>query len=77
MSTLGEIEDAIQGLPPAQVEELFAWFDQYRRERKAGGDQSSPGSVKDFFGRFSSGDTCGADNQGIDADLTREAMRGL
>ena len=34
MSTLAEIEQAIETLPPPQVEELAAWLEQ-RRPRKA------------------------------------------
>jgi hypothetical protein len=33
MSTLGEIESAIEGLTAAQVVELAAWLDQYRARR--------------------------------------------
>ena len=31
MSTVAEIETAIEKLPPQKVEELAAWFDEYRQ----------------------------------------------
>jgi hypothetical protein len=31
MSTVSEIETAIEKLPPAKVEELAAWLDEYRQ----------------------------------------------
>jgi hypothetical protein len=31
MSTVSEIETAIEKLPPAKVEELAAWLDDYRQ----------------------------------------------
>lgn len=35
MSTIGEIETAIENLPAPQVEELAAWLAAYRRRRTA------------------------------------------
>ena len=35
MSTLPEIEQAIETLPPPQVEELAAWLEQRRRQKAA------------------------------------------
>jgi hypothetical protein len=31
MSTVAEIESAIEKLPPAQVAELAAWFEEYQQ----------------------------------------------
>ena len=41
MSTLAEIESAIETLPPPQVEELAAWLEQrrLRRDVKASADE--------------------------------------
>ena len=35
MSTIGEIETAIENLPAPQVEELAAWLEAYRARRAA------------------------------------------
>jgi len=35
MSTIAEIETAIERLPAPQVEELAAWFEAYRARRQA------------------------------------------
>jgi hypothetical protein len=35
MSSVSEIESAIEKLPPAKVEELAAWLDEYRRTLQA------------------------------------------
>jgi len=37
MSTVTEIETAIEKLPPAKVEELAAWLDEYRQTLNASG----------------------------------------
>lgn len=37
MSSVAEIESAIERLSPAQVEELAAWLDQYREMIHAAG----------------------------------------
>ena len=47
MSTLAEIEEAIEHLPGSQVEELAAWLDQ-RRPRKP---VTPPVSEPDFLSR--------------------------
>lgn len=72
MSTLAEIEKAIETLPAPQVDELVAWL---LRRRATDAGMRSDRSVQEFVGRFSSGQTHGADN--VDADLAREAARGL
>ena len=83
MSTLAEIEEAIESLPAPQVEELAAWLNE-RRSAQGSGTVSNaarkmegPRSVRDFIGQFASGNPRGADNEGIDADLAREAAAGL
>ncbi len=76
MSTLAEIEAAIQSLPTAQVEVLSSWLNQRQRPASIPLTES-PRSVRDFIGCFATGDSQGADNQRIDADLAREASRGL
>lgn len=71
MSTLAEIEKAIEELPSPQVDELVTWL--LRRRADAGRGTVAKRSVRDFIGRFSTGDAAGADNGRIDGDLSSEA----
>lgn len=85
MSTLAEIEAAIETLPPAQIEELTDRLNQrkFTTLGQPGSAESSTrpdaqdGSVEKFFGSFNSGNPDSANNDRIDADLAREHGRGL
>jgi hypothetical protein len=46
MSTLAEIEQAIETLPPPQVEELAAWLEQRRRQKAAAPSAAEPGRTR-------------------------------
>ena len=77
MSTLAEIEAAIAVLPAAQVDELAAWLRQRQHERAKGSQDTACRSVREFFGCFASGNPQGADSRLMEADLAREAARGM
>ena len=42
MRTLAEIENAIETLPPPQVEELAVWLDQRRMQKAAAASAAEP-----------------------------------
>ncbi len=78
MSTLAEIEAAIESLPEPQIEALAVWLQQRDGARiQIEKKDARPGSVRDFIGSFNSGAAHGADNSRIDADLAAEAAGGL
>jgi hypothetical protein len=77
MSTLAEIEAAIAVLPAVQVDELAAWLRQRQHELAKHSRGTACRSVREFFGCFASGNPQGADSRLMEADLAREAARGL
>jgi hypothetical protein len=74
MSTLAEIEAAIESLPAPQLKELAAWLE--RRSEMSARERGQAASVRSLFGKTASGRKDGADNEGIDRDLASEAASG-
>ena len=77
MSTLAEIEQAIESLPPPQVEELAVWLEGHRLHPAGAHVAGRTASVREFFGKGASGRADGAENEEIDRDLAAEAARGM
>ncbi len=77
MSTLDDIEAAIELLPDSEVEALANWLQRRRQAASPTNVSVSSRSVRDFFGKFASGNPQGGDNLQIDRDLAGEASEGL
>lgn len=77
MNTLAEIEQAIESLPPPQVEELAIWLEGHRLHPAGARVAGRTASVRKFFGKGASGRTDGAENEEIDRDLAAEAAGGM
>jgi hypothetical protein len=71
MSTLAEIEAAIERLPVPQLEELAHWIEQRRAMSAA--RRPAKTSVRNFFGAACTGRATGSENLRIDRDLAIEA----
>ncbi len=65
MSTIAEIESAIERLPPAQVAELANWFEQFQLQR------ATPPAVESWLERAR-----GAARSGMTTDDVMALTRG-
>jgi len=75
MSTLAEIEAAIELLPAPELEELARWIEHRRAQSQARVEGKT--SVRSYFGTVHSGNANGADNTAINRDFAADAARVL